>query len=1290
MRKTILFLSLFLLPLLIKAQTKSISIDWGNKTSKSTDVQVKKASISLKDKALASLRLQLSESTLVYNEQWEDTSFADPSSLQVTNIQYGTLSSEELKKINKNLVPTTPKYSIQSSKARSIIYTNVSISPVVKSGGSYKKILSFTLNYKKNSSVEGQKRMQITNSVLATGAWYKFKIEKTGIHRLDKNFLNDLGMNTDGINPRNLKIYGHGGKPLPLRNSLNTQFDLPQNAIQVLGEEDGTFDGGDAILFYAISTQGYDDTEDSIQSSPSEQLNDTNVNPYSDETFYYVTADGDAGLRVQQMVEPTNNATTIITEFNDYKFHELDEISPGLVGRRWFGNRFDIESDQIYEFDFPNLVSNSDPMYVVVKAAAASESSTSMAISINGTSVDPLVFNRLSGQSVLSTKEFKGEIPASGGSSTVTVELSYNNNSNPSSIGYLDYVGIEALRQLSGVDGQLRFKYNRSKNLSGTGEYQISNASQFSQVWDVTNAGFISSKQNATAASMFSFKATMGETRKYVAVNPNNYYSPIQISQSQISNQNIKGTIFNDESGNFKDVDYLIITAPFLIQPALRLANHHKNVTGLNVKVVTTDKIYQEFSSGKQDIGAIRNLVRYVYENASSESKRVKYLCLFGDTSVDYKNRLANNNNTVPTYHLLNSNSTHDSYMSDDFFGMMDNNEGIMLASEKLDIATGRIIADEVGLANAMVDKIINYSSKISYGNWRNNFLLISDDVDVSDEELEINLDALGDEISAQKPFVNVKKIHSDAYQQETSAGGNRYPEVNEAIKNDIELGALIINYFGHGGEDGLAHEFIYTKDIAKNLQNKDKYPCMVTVTCELTKFDNPLRITAGELTYQNRNGGAICLITTTRSISVGLGITYNEALAAELFGFGTSSPNTPAEGLRISKNNIPSSSSERRVVFFIGDPAMPLAFPKKEIRVTTLNGVPISQTTDTLKALDKVRIGGEVVNEAGNLLVNYNGIMEAKVFDKNLQRQTLANDGGANGFILNFITLGETLFNGQANVVNGLFEFDFVMPRDTQIPVGNGRVSLYAQKNNALQDQTGVNLDIKIGGLNENAPEDNRGPLIRLFMNDESFVSGGIVNDSPILIAKLEDANGMNTASGIGHDMIAILDGDESNPFILNEYYQSEVNDFTKGSLNYKLRNLEDGLHTLTLKAWDVYNNSSTEEIQFIVAGNDELVITNVLNYPNPFVDYTEFWFTHNRPDEPLEIQIQVFTITGKVVWTKNEIDPSSYLSRKITWDGRDDFGDKIGKGVYVYKITVKSTLTNKRVEKYEKLVIL
>jgi hypothetical protein len=1089
-------------------------------------------------------------------------------------------------------------------------------------------------------------------------------------------------MNTNNINPQNLKVYGHGGTSLPLLNSLNNQFDLPETPIKVIGAEDGSFDNGDFILFYGTSIEGYNAENDSF------------LNPYSDESYYYVTSDGNAGLRVQPLLEPAGAANRTFTTFHDRQFHEEDEESPSRLGRRWFGNRFDIENEQIYTFEFPNMVAGEDVEYRI-KVIGISETSTSMSLDVNGTTLNPVSFTPVSSSVLQRERQFFNIIPAPSGSETITLTLNYSNAGNPQSNAYLDYISIKALRQLRGNGNQLVFTNEDSEIFSGVVEYQIANASQFMELWDVTDPFAITAKINEAQAETFAFKAVLGTQRKYVAVNAEDYFSPIEIANSRVVNQNLKGTIFNDPSGNFQDIDYLIITPAFLLQPALRLANHHKNLSGLRVKVVTTDKIYEEFSSGKLDISGIRNFIKYVYDNASSSENKVKYLCLFGDTTIDYRDRLSNNNNAMPIFHTLSSQSTVTSIMSDDFFGSMDTTEGTMVNSDRLDIAVGRILADNVQLANDLVNKIINYGSQEAYGNWRNNFVLISDDVDEEYEylDLEVTLDLIGDEIEAEKPFINVKKIHTDAFQQETSAGGDRYPTVNERIKDVIDVGSLIITYFGHGGEDGIAKEFIFTKDDGQNLQNSKKLPLLVTVTCEYTKFDNPSRITAGELIYWNREGGVISLITTTRSITVTLGVEYNEVLAPELFGYGTTNYNTPAEALRITKNLI--NDNLRRVAFYIGDPAMKLAFPQPQVRLTTLNGQPIAGATDVLQALSKVTLGGEVLDINGNLQTDYNGVLEAKIFDKKVDRQTLGNDGvrGSDGqlLILNFQTLGEGLFNGQASVTNGIFEFEFVVPRDIQIPLGNGRASLYTQKNGALEDQTGVNFDLKIGGLNEDAPEDNQGPTIQLFMNDESFTSGGITDDSPILIAKLQDENGLNTASGIGHDMIAILDDDEANPFVVNEYYQGDVDDFTKGIMNFKFRDLEEGLHTLTFKAWDVYNNSSTAELQFIVAGDNELKITRVLNYPNPFVDYTEFWFNHNRPLEPLEVQVQVFTVTGKVVWTKNQIiTTEGFLSRDIIWDGRDDFGDKIGKGVYVYKITIKSTLTNKRVEKFEKLVIL
>ena len=628
----------------------------------------------------------------------------------------------------------------------------------------------------------------------------------------------------------------------------------------------------------------------------------------------------------------------------------------------------------------------------------------------------------------------------------------------------------------------------------------------------------------------------------------------------------------------------------------------------------------------------------------------------------------------------------------------MDSSEGGMVTADKLDIAVGRILAESPQRANEMVDKIESYYSVDAYANWRNNFLLISDDVDkLSDRFLQITTDQIAEDVKASKPFINVEKIHSDSFTQESSAAGQRYPQVNDAIFDALEVGAVVVNYFGHGGEDGLASERIFDKINAKELNNPNKLACFVTVTCEYTKFDNPLRKTAGEFLYWNKRGGAIGLITTTRQIFISVGIQFNETLSQYLFDFENSQTMSIAEALRLTKND-PSvtNNTQRRLVFFIGDPALKLPLAAPDIIATKLNGEDIANTNITLQALSPAKIEGFVASEQGNILSNYSGTLTATVFDKSIQRSTLANDGSTfNGQLitLDYEALGEVLFRGQASVENGKFEINFIVPRDIVVPVGNGKISFYSKTETPLSDQRGYNFDIQIGGVNLNAPVDNQGPNIELYMNDESFVSGGITNENPTLIAKLYDENGINTASGVGHDIVAILDGDETNPFILNDYYIADVDSYQSGSLSYPFRNLEPGLHILSLKAWDVYNNASTKEIQFTVFDqNESLEITNVLNYPNPFINYTEFWFNHNSSGV-LDVSIQIFTISGKLIKTinsqTNASGSTSSLSRNISWDGTDDFGSKIGKGVYIYKLNVKSQLTGLKSEKIEKLVI-
>lgn len=1235
---------------------------------------------------------------LLFVSQWKLSSLINESSVKITNVSYSVISKSDLKDLNLNKIPNKLKFSLKNSKSRDKLYAHFQLSPIIKDvNGSYKKITSFQLNYNSvgaNKSLlnkSGSSKV-ISNSVLRSGEWYKFYVDTTGVFKLSRNFLQRLGVNVNSVDPRNIKVFGNGGRMIPYSNSVIYPIDVQENAIKVVGEEDGVFDAEDYILFYAEGPKGFN-TE-----------SNTNINCYTDKTYYYINLSANLGKRIQPFVEPSGTVNLMIDTFEEYKFHEVDEYNIAFLGRRWFGDRFDVDSNKTFEFNFPDLVTSS-PVNLKVFVAAASTTNSSVDFSVNGTSISTLSISAASSPNLASQASYTGSINVN--SSTISVGLNYNNQGNPSALGYLDYISIEAIRALNFHNKQFQFKNSTVASASGIGQYNISNASQVSEIWDVTNIYNVSNFENIDSASNLSFKSQLGVLKTFVALTPSDYFDPKVDENISLVNQDIKGTVFLNNENEFQDVDYIIVAPNNMIHEAERLAQINKNQYNLNVKVFGLNEIYNEFSTGNQDIGAIRNLVKYVYDNASTPENRIKYLCLFGDGSFDYKDRIQNNTNIVPSWHSYSSFNLTNSLVSDDFYGMMDDNEGTMATSDKLDIAVGRILADTPQRAKEMVDKIESYYVKEAFGSWRNNFVVVSDDVDKDWEGiLQETTDNVGNLVTQEKPFMNVVKIHSDAFNQETSAGGNRYPQVNTEFVNAIDNGALVVNYFGHGGEDGLAHERILLKPDVTGLRNFCKLNCFVTVTCEFTKFDNPFRETAGEFTYWNKQAGAIGLITTTRQIFVNFAINFNNTLGQYLFSYNDNDNYedyeypTMAEALRLAKNDpFISNNSQRRLVFFIGDPAMKLAFSKPNIRLTKINDVPIGQSTDTLKALSYIKMAGEVTDVSGNVLNDYSGTLSATIYDKSIDRQTLANDGTRlNGELvkLDFTTLGEIIFRGQASVTNGQFEFDFVVPKDIGIPVGFGKVSFYAKNEQLLQDQAGASVNtVRIGGINENAAEDNIGPVISLYMNDENFVSGGITNESPTLLAKMEDENGINTASGIGHDIVAIIDGDETNPVVLNDYYQTEVDNYQKGVLSFPFRDLEPGLHTLTLKAWDVYNNSSVSEIQFIVYDQDqELVINNVLNYPNPFVNYTEFWFNHNS-SEPLDVSIQIFTVSGKLIRTLNGqttggIKTTSSLSRDMVWDGRDDFGDKIGKGVYIYKIRVHSSLLNKKVEKIEKLVIL
>lgn len=1188
--------------------------------------------------------------------------------VNVINISYESISYEEIQNMyGFDYLPNSIELKFFNGIEKKVNYGYYNFIPIIydKNSGTYKKVVSykFELITEKTNVTPRNKNLTL-NSVLETGDWYKIGVSKDGVFKLTYDFLKDLGLDVDNINPANIKVYGNSGKMLPLLNSDYRPDDLQQNAIHVAGENDGIFDKGDYVLFYGQSPNTWK------LNSVSNRFNHK-TNLFSDTSFYFITASNTGQPSKRISTQPSLSGTTInVTTFNDYAYHEKDLVNLIKSGQEWFGEVFDIRTNYSFNFNAPNLDINT-PIQAEVFVAARSNNNSTFTVNTNSNSFNVSCSGvDLNNYTSTFASTSSNATSFSTSSSIINIGITYN-RPNSLSTGWLNKIELNYRRNLSMSGNQLFFRDLNSIGVGNIALFNITNAGAISKIWDVSDPFNIKDVNFNLSGGTASFGATTDSLRNFVALT-NNYETQVT-PLGKVENQNLHG---------ITQADMVIVSHPFFLSQAKQVADFHSD-EGLNVIIVTPQQIYNEFSSGSQDIVAIRDFIRMLYERATVSSDLPKYLLLFGDGSYDNKNRLTSNTNFIPTFQSVNSTNPLGtaSYVSDDFYGMLDPTEGVWSGPEVMDIAIGRLPVKSQQEANNVVTKILNYNTISTLDDWRNDVVFVGDDEDTNTHMRQAN--EIADTITSQYKSYNTNKILIDAYQQMATPGGNRYPEVNDEIDKAVNNGSLIINYTGHGGEVGWAHERILSVPMINSWENQRGLPLVITATCEFSRFDDPSRTSAGELVLLNRNGG-IALLTTVRTVFSGPNFSLNKALFNIIFTKNNIEDKTIGEIFTETKN-LTNGGTNNRNFTLLGDPALKLAYPNHEVITTKLNNINVS-SIDTIKALQKVTIEGYVQNRSGQKLTNYNGIIKPTVFDKSKTITTLQNDGGS---AFQFSQQTSKLFKGKVSVINGDFSFSFVVPKDISYTYGIGKVSYYTENNS--EDGHGYFDGFYIGGMADSIAADNQGPELELYMNDDNFISGGMTDENPSLLAFVEDIHGINmVGNGIGHDIIAVLDDKTEQPFILNDFYEADLNSYQKGTIRFPFKDLEEGRHKLTLKVWDVYNNSSETTIEFVVVKSKDLVLDKVYNYPNPFTTYTEFWFEHNQPGKPMYAQVQIFTITGKLIQTlEQNILNEGFRSSSITWDGLDAFGDQIGRGVYVYKLRVRAENLSVA-EKIQKLVIL
>ncbi|GJM34310.1 MAG: peptidase C25 [Saprospiraceae bacterium] len=1174
---------------------------------------------------------------------------------------------------------------------RNNYYGKVFFIPIIKRGNEYQRLTSIRLRVnlipEAITSSRGPDNTEV--SVLSDGSIYKIATSTYGIHKLTYSFLkNDLGMDLDNIDPRTIKLYGNGGGMLPVYSEAERYDDLIENHIHIEGESDGSFDQNDYLLFYG---QGPDNWEFDAENG----IFDMHKNIYDTRAYYFIKVSPGNGARLQTQNSISNTAHTA-TGFNDYARVEQDKVNlmhewekAEGSGQSWFGDYFKVAREYSYTelFSFPNLLPQA-PAHLSARMNLRAAINSKFYIDVQGTTVESSNANKiltLSGSNdntidYSQPAKLNETISLTNGKIDLKVRYPQPNTSQPSE-GWLDYIQFNVRRALTMSGSQMTFSDLESLNYPST-TFNLANATNNLRIWDISNT-LQPKLQNANFNNnQLSFGVNTGSLKTFVVFNPNDALKSAE-AIGPIGNQNIHGA---------NNVDMVVIYHPDFQEQVQDYVQHRSSHSNISILAVSIDQVFNEFSSGAQDATAIRDFARMLYDRTD----QFKSLLLFGDASFDFREIYGLGNNKVISYQRDSTNPLY-AFPTDDYYGLLYNsNENDPLKGD-LQIAIGRFPVNTPEEASGFVNKLKNYDANpATMRDWRNRLLFVGDDEDGSQHSKDAN--GIAEEISAAFPFLNVDKIYLDAFPQVSTPAGDRFPSVTESINRSIFKGILGIVYLGHGGPKGWAQERILNISDITNWENPLEMPLFVTATCSFTAFDDPSFVSAGEEVFLNPKGGAIALLTTTRAVYANQNEAFTNLTLLQLFNKDSGAILPLGQSMRIGKNQIDDAFTElnSRKFVIIGDPSMRLAIPEYEVETTKVNVNDVTiGVSDTLRALEKVTIEGQVIDEQGQLLSNFNGIVYPTIFDKATTVTTLGQDNSSPVF--SFKIQKNIIFKGRASVTNGRFSFTFVMPKDINYEYGKGKISYYAADTDQMKDASGLYDNIIIGSISPEGLADDQGPDVNVYMNTFDFIFGGVTDDSPTLLVKLEDDFGINVVgNSIGHDLEGVLDDNTQNTLLLNDFYESALDDYTKGEVRYPLSTLSEGLHTMRVKAWDVANNSSEGYTEFVVAPNAQVALNHVLNYPNPFTDFTCFQFDHNLAGQQIDVLIQIFTVSGRLVKTLDAsifTDGALRLDDCIEWDGKDDYGDQLARGVYLYKVRVRANAGEtalKGESGFEKLVIL
>ena len=1134
-----------------------------------------------------------------------------------------------------------------------------------------KIVLSFLLTCFTLITAWADGSLYAPRSALSTGKWVKIRVEETGIYKLTYAELRRMGF----ADPAKVSIHGYGGWMLDENFSRPYTDDVPATAV---------WRGNDYLLFYAKGP---------VRWSYSEKIYDNNTrithfnhenNPYSTYGYYFVT--DETSVNDMTTIPSVSSGDPLqISTFDDYMVYEKEQFSVNQSGRELFGESFESYTSQSFSFSIPGITDEEGRVsFRFISKAVGTVGNVTLGMDGNEMMSGSI---RIDNSAYTTGVEYSNSTVWSGGKNENTqVTITYNPSGHKS---HLDYISLQMKRELQSYaqNGKPATFFRSVSARYNISTFTIRNATPDMLVFDVTDGLNPALMETSLNGSVLTFTIPADESLREFAL--------VDLSKTFITPETV-GQTPNQNLHALPQTDMVILTPPAFVGEANRLADFHLTHNPIihHITVVTPEQVYNEFSSGTPDATAIRRFMKMFYDRRTSDADAPKFLLLFGAGSYDNRRltdswRRISTDNFIITYQSQNS-LNDSSYVMDDYFGFLDDNSGGSTNfTDNILLGIGRFPVQTVSQAKAVVDKEIAYMENNNAGNWKNNLTFLADDGSNLDSYTFNHMNQsnrLADTLARKYPEFLINKLFFDAYKKSTAGGRTTYPDIETGLQKQLKEGTLILNYTGHGNKESLSDERVIT--ITDIRQATYPYlPLWITATCDFTPFDG-LAISAGEEVFMNTRSGGIALFTTTRVAYSEPNFRINEMLLENLFKKENGRRLTLGEVIRATKQTYKQESRLRFTL--IGDPALTLAFPDYEIRITEINGKAVSTETFDFKALERITVKGEIMEPAGNKATGFNGMLYATNTDS---RQTITTlDNNRTGNIFRYDDYPNILYKGNEEVNNGEFAFTFTVPKDISYSNQSGKMSLYALDQAANIEAQGSFLQFRVGGTADNPDLGTEGPEIRsLYLNDNTFTDGGKVNDTPFFVAVLWDQNGINIAgSSIGHDITLVVDNNPLLSYNLNAYFEIIPGTNGEGIVRFSIPSLPAGQHTAEFKAWNVLNQSVTQTFSFEVTDGYKPRITNLTAAPVPARESVDFMLSHSLPESRMTVNIRVYDLTGRLRWEYEETAASDlFQAHTVTWNLTDGSGARLLPGVYVYRAAIR-TGTSTEVTEAKKLIIL